>query len=413
MTLATHPQYHVRAVHCDHRADDEQIYEALKRATQPLTQAWAKLKQARRICIKFNQAWDPQTVPYFEGHYQQLVSEKVARATLRLLREETTADLLCTEISVFKRDRNPDPGPTFLLMPLLREFGVEFVDGDLPPHQAYPVPGGGLMFQRYTLAQRAVEVDAFISVQKMKNHRFMGVTLCLKNLFGMPPREPYGRARQYFHHLVRLPYVLADLGRIFDPVLNIVDALVSQAGSEWGGGEPRITDTLLAGDHVIATDACATHLMGHDPTSDWPTPPFHRDRNALLVAAESGFGTVKLDEIDFRSEVQERLAEFFVKETDPLSRILSWQRTMSEQALYYRDHQKDFWDKYAGEYILLQGFEVIWHAKTSDLPYSRRDLARRSLDQGIWLKYVDPEETEGERYEPYEWMLKRVKELEG
>ena len=76
---------------------------------------------------------------------------------------------------------------------------------------------------------------------------------------------------------------------------------------------------LIAGDHTIATDACARHLMGHDPQSDWLTPPFHRDRNSLLVAAEGGFGTVDLDEIDFESEVSAPVGDFFAELTDTRS----------------------------------------------------------------------------------------------
>ena len=90
----------VRAIHCDHRADEEQVYAELVRVTAPLDAAWAKLKAAKRIGIKFNQAWRPDRMVYHKGQLLQLVSEKVARATLRLLREETNADLLCTEISV-------------------------------------------------------------------------------------------------------------------------------------------------------------------------------------------------------------------------------------------------------------------------------------------------------------------------
>ena len=51
--------------------------------------------------------------------------------------------------------------------------------------------------------------------------------------------------------------------------------------------------------------------MGHDPAADWLTPPFHRDRNALLVAAQSGFGTVNLNEIDFASELQPQAPGIF------------------------------------------------------------------------------------------------------
>lgn len=404
------PAHQVRAVHCDYAASDDEVYSALERATAPLRGAWARLQKARRIGIKFNQAWPPDKAVLFDGQYQELVSQKVARAVLRLLREKTTADLVCAEISVFKYDRYPGPGPTILLLPLLQEFGVEFVDGNLPPHKIYEVPGGGQMFRRYLLPERAVEVDAFVSVQKIKNHAFMGVTLCLKNLFGLMPQEPYGRSRQYYHHLVRMPYMLADLGRVFDPTLNILDGLVSQAGREWGG-EPRITNALLAGDQVIATDACAAYLMGHDPRSDWLTPPFRRDRNALLVAAEAGFGTVDLDQIDFQSEVQAPLGEFHTVTTDSRSRVVQWRRTTAEQALYYRDHRRAF-DQYAGEYILLQDGEVRWHDANSHLEHSRRRLASANPGHAMWFKYVDPQEAEGEKYEVYERALAGLKELE-
>jgi hypothetical protein len=406
--LTTHPQ--VRAIHCDHCADEEQVYAALKRATAPLSACWAKLKAAKRIGIKFNQAWDPHTLVYHKGQLVQLVSEKVARATLRLLREETDAELVCAEISVFKRDRDPDPGPTIPFLPLLREFDVAFVDGNLPPTQIYQVPGGGQMFGQYALPQRAMDVDAFVSVQKLKNHAFMGVTLCLKNLFGLVPQEPHGRARQYYHHLVRMPYMLADLGRLFDPALNIIDGLVSQAGREWQGGKPRVTDTLIAGDQVIATDACGTHLMGHDPQADWLTPPFHRDRNALLVAAEGGFGTVDLEEIDFESEVQAPLGRFFTTMTDSRETVVDWRRTTAEQALYYLEHKQELVRRYAGEYILLRDGEVIWHDTTSRLRVSRRKLARGKRRRAMWLKYVDPEEAEGEQFEVYERALAHIRE---
>ena len=48
--------YAVRAVRCDHRAGDEEVYEALKRATDRLTGAWEKLEKAGRIALKFNMA---------------------------------------------------------------------------------------------------------------------------------------------------------------------------------------------------------------------------------------------------------------------------------------------------------------------------------------------------------------------
>ena len=129
-----------------------------------------------------------------------------------------------------------DPWASGTVLPLLKEFGVTHVDCTKPPYRTVTVPGGGQMFRRYVLPESAVDVDEFISVAKMKNHAFMGITMSLKNLFGLMPGEPEGHTRTYYHHLVRMPYMLADLGRIFNPALNIVDALIGQAGREWGNG---------------------------------------------------------------------------------------------------------------------------------------------------------------------------------
>lgn len=403
-------KYSVRALHCDYRAADETVYETLKRATAPLTRAWEKLKAAKRIGIKFNQDYAPARTPYFEGMRQQLVSDQVARAVVRLLQEETNAELFYVDTTVFHFDGSPDPVDSTHLAPMMRAFGVPYVNADIPPFGVYQVPGGGQMFRQYVLPQAVLEADALVDVQRMKNHAFMGITLTLKNLFGlMPMREPLGRSRQYFHHLVRMPYMLADIGRLFNPTLNIIDALIGQTGGEWsatGQEAPVVVNALIAGDHPIAADAVGTHLMGLDPAADWLTEPYHRDRNPLRVAAEGGFGTVNLDEIDWSSEVAPQPAGvFFAAMTDDVARVISWRRTTCEQALYYRDHRQDFIDKYAGQYILLQENDVKWHSESSFFRGSRRHLSGDRPDQAMWVKYVDPDEVEGEHFEVYERAL--------
>ena len=397
----------VRAVHCDHRASDDEVYEALQRATNPLIQSWDKLSSAKRIGIKFNHHWAHDRVVMHAGQRQQLVSDSVARAVLRLLRERTQADLFVIDVGV----ERPDPGAPLEscvnLLPVMRAFDVPFIDGNTDAVEWVDVPGGSQMFRRYPVPRSTIEADAMISVQKMKNHLFGGVTLCLKNLFGLVPMTPYGRPRAYYHHILRLPYVFADLGRIFNPALNIIDGLIGQAGQEWGSGEhPRICNTLVAGEHVISTDACTTHLMGHDPRADWLTEPFHRDRNTLLVADEGGFGTVNLEEIDFLSEVNAPVGAFFASKLDSEERVKSWHRSTAEQALYYREHSSEFIERYAGKYILLQMNEVKWSDPLGNINASRRELAGDHPDQGMWLKFVDPEEAEGEQYSVYEEALR-------
>ena len=392
-------QYAVRASHCDHRASEEEIYEVLKRTTDPLERSWQKLEKARQIVLKFNMIKPPERIEYFAGRRRELVDDAVARAVLRLLRERTTAELIATDTYPYGNGHvTPDD---FNYRYILDDFGVRYVDSNLPPFATYDVPGGGCMFDRYLLNAIFAEADEVVSIAKMKNHAFMGITLTLKNLFGLPPMiPPEGRTRSYYHHLIRLSYVLPDLGMITKPCLNIVEALTGQWGREWGG-EGRICNALMAGDHPVATDACGMTLMGHDPHSDWPTPPFRRDRNHLLIAAQHGFGTVDLNEIDFVSEVEAPLAEFDSVSTDPDATVANWRRTTCEQGLIYQDEQRELIDRYRGEFIYMQDGQVVWNGADPSNLGSRRKLSGDKKDSALWLKYVDPAEGEGEHFERY------------
>ena len=403
MTKASN--YTVRATRCDHRAADEEIYETLCDITEPLTRSWEKLESASKIVIKTNMIMPPDRIASFEGRRRELVDDSVMRATLRLLRERTNAHLVVTDTTFRHSGEQPLRDVNF--MPLLDEFDVEFVNSNEPPFEIYDVPGGGLMFSRYLLSACFGDADAVVSVAKMKSHAFMGITLCLKNLFGLPVMPPHGKTRSYFHHIIRLSYVLPDLGLITQPCLNIIDALTGQSGREWGG-EGRVCDALIAGNHVIATDACGAYLMGHDPKSDWPTPPFKRDRNAILIAAENGFGTVNLEEIDFQSDIESPLSEFDSAEVDSTETVRSWRITTCEQGLFYREHQKEMIDKYAGDYIYLQDGEVVWNGPDPTNLGSRRDLSRGKKDSALWLKLVDSEDVEREHFEVYEQNLEMI-----
>ena len=391
----------VRTVRCDYRATDQEIYLALRRATDPLDRAWQRLERADRIVIKFNMLGPRDQVHRFEGRRRELVDDAVARSVLRLLRERTQADIIVTDT-----DTKPDfrMGQDFNYAHILREFGVTFVDSNLPPFKTYEVPGGGSMFDRYTLSG-CLDGAELVTVAKLKSHKFMGVTLCVKNLFGLPPiTRPDGRHRSYYHHLVRLPYVLTDLALITNPALNVIEALTGQSGSEWGG-DGRICNTLIAGDHPISTDVCGAWLMGLDPASDWPAPPFHRDRNHFLIAAQRGFGTVDLGAVDFESEVERPLSEFDALRTDPEEVIESWRKTTCEQALFYREHRDELMARYRDEFILLQRGRVIWHGDDLTHLGSRRLISGPHVEQGIWIKLVDPEEWEGEHFEVYQGHL--------
>ncbi len=57
----------------------------------------------------------------------------------------------------------------------------------------FMVPGGGLMYAGYDLNHSYRDTDVFISLAKLKEHRTAGVTLSMKNCFGITPCTIYSQ----------------------------------------------------------------------------------------------------------------------------------------------------------------------------------------------------------------------------
>ena len=54
------------------------------------------------------------------------------------------------------------------------------------------IPSGGAVFPAYDLNHSYEDTDFFISLAKLKNHATCGVTLSMKNIFGITPASIYG-----------------------------------------------------------------------------------------------------------------------------------------------------------------------------------------------------------------------------
>ena len=87
---------------------------------------------------------------YYMGRRRELVDDMVARAVLRLLRERTRAEIIATDTNPYTREHLM--GADFNYAHILKEYDVGFVDSNAPPFKQYDVPGGGCMFDRYTLS---------------------------------------------------------------------------------------------------------------------------------------------------------------------------------------------------------------------------------------------------------------------
>lgn len=194
------------------------------------------------------------------------------------------------------------------------------------------VPWGGSLYPAYLLNHSYVDCDVYISLAKLKNHATAGVTLSMKNNFGITPTALYSHhernekstsARvEVFHKgaerppdgvpqeidprsprrpSYRVPRHTVDAVGIRPIDLALIDGIETVSGGEgpWlplAVQEPRL---LLAGRNAICTDAIATAVMGYDPRANSATGPFPGD-NHLAMAAALGLGTHDPQEIEVR-----------------------------------------------------------------------------------------------------------------
>jgi uncharacterized protein (DUF362 family) len=200
-----------------------------------------------------------------------------------------------------------------------------------------PVPSGGLMFSSLDLNHAYEETDVMISLAKLKNHITAGVTLSMKNLFGITPNSLYSRrpgdedatdGRIILHNpkgfedvrspgikpgitstdpTWRVPRIVVDICAARPIDLAIIDGITSMSGGEgpWCGDAATLKFTspgvLIVGRNPVSTDAVGTAVMGYDnPRALKGTKPFQVCDNHLLMAEQAGLGTADLAKIDVR-----------------------------------------------------------------------------------------------------------------
>ena len=196
------------------------------------------------------------------------------------------------------------------------------------------VPDGGRLFSHFELNHSYLDTDVFVSLCKMKEHATAaGVTLSMKNVFGVTPNSLYGAEgvgedrlgyRGPIHDSaeggmrllpgekpghqnaivgVRVPWTIVDLNAARPVHLAIVDGITTVRGGEgwWNPGlRPVEPGVLAAGFNAVSTDAVSMAVMGFDPRAADFTAPFETRLNHVLLAEQSGLGTADLARVEVR-----------------------------------------------------------------------------------------------------------------
>lgn len=107
-------------------------------------------------------------------------------------------------------------------------------------------------------------VDWIVSVAKMKTHHWAGVTLSMKNLFGVMPGSVYGWPKNILH-LGDIQRSIVDINATLTPHFAIVDGITGMQGDGPIMGDPIQAGVLVMGRNLPAVDATCCRIMGIDP----------------------------------------------------------------------------------------------------------------------------------------------------
>ena len=150
------------------------------------------------------------------------------------------------------------------LEPVLREAALEFVDLNHDDVYAAANPLGMTSLKELYLPRTLRRADLIVSLPKMKTHHWTGVTLSMKNLFGVMPGICYGWPKNVLHHC-GIDNSILDITATVRPHLAIVDGIIGMEGDGPIMGTPRRANLLVMGTNLPAVDATAARLMGFVP----------------------------------------------------------------------------------------------------------------------------------------------------
>ncbi len=167
-----------------------------------------------------------------------------------------------------------------------RDAGAIIVNGkDQTLYREVEIPDG-VKLRSAQVHELVLDSDVFINVPVLKHHSGALMTASMKNLMGVV----WDRR---FYHNNDLHQCIADFVTVRAPTLNIVDAynpMVRNGPRGKTEEDTVVMRTLLASADIVAADAAAAKLLGHEPA----------DVTHVKIAAQMNLGRMDLENLDIR-----------------------------------------------------------------------------------------------------------------
>ena len=172
----------------------------------------------------------------------------------------------------------------------LRSQKISFVD--LNRDELFKVPTRATYtgMEHLWLPRTVLASDFVVSMPKIKTHHWAGVTLSMKNMFGVVPGTKYGWPKNVLHWK-GIHRSILDICATAPMHFVIADGVVAMEGNGPLHGSHRHLGKIVLADDPVAADFTCARLMGLNPHAVW-----HLDRAAHFL------GNGSHDRIDLLAE---------------------------------------------------------------------------------------------------------------
>ncbi len=173
------------------------------------------------------------------------------------------ADVVVAEASGLRRDTN-----TILhhsgYADVLSRYSIPFIDLNLDAVEKIRIPSDLTGLGYLYVPKTVLTADFIVSLPKLKTHHWVGVTLSLKNMFGIMSGTKYGWPKNRFH-TIGLEESILDINHTVKTHFAIIDGVIGVEGNGPLFGEDRETGVVILGSDLVAADHVAARIMGINP----------------------------------------------------------------------------------------------------------------------------------------------------
>jgi uncharacterized protein (DUF362 family) len=141
---------------------------------------------------------------------------------------------------------------------------IRFVDLNRDDIQKVPLKTSFTGLDCLWLPRTVMTSDFVVSMPKVKTHHWAGVTLSMKNLFGVVPGVAYGWPKNLLHWK-GIDRSILDINTAVPAHFVIADGIIGMEGNGPLHGSPRNLGRIVLADDPVAADFVCTRLMGLNP----------------------------------------------------------------------------------------------------------------------------------------------------